>query len=390
MSDSPDFFDSPNSSNSPGSLGSSGSLDSSDSSLLEFIEQVSGEIQSRVEADLGDGFVRLRTLEAERRQAKHDIRYVEDIVIELLRNARDAGADNIFVATAKEGDERHLIVVDNGKGVPKALHTLIFEPRVTSKLDDMIMDDWGVHGRGMALYSIKSNVSKARLCDSQPGSGSSFYILANTTRLPERNDQSTLPTLERDEEGVARLTRGPHNIIRNSIEFALAHKTRGQKRGITLYLGSPSEIVATLIEYGQQHLGKEQLLFCSDPSTLPFCERLAACGDAAELVAASARLGLDISERTAHRILGGQIQPLRPMLDSVLPRRAAATQNSIDLTKDTRGLRLAKEDVDSFSRALERAFEPLARQYYLSLSEMPKVTVKGDCITVRFPIEKEL
>ena len=74
--------------------------------LLGFIESVAGDSHVRVEENLGDGYVRLRSSEAERRQAKHDIRFVEDIVIELLRNARDAHARSVFVATAREGANR--------------------------------------------------------------------------------------------------------------------------------------------------------------------------------------------------------------------------------------------------------------------------------------------
>ncbi|MCL1890580.1 MAG: ATP-binding protein [Coriobacteriia bacterium] len=361
-----------------------------DSSLIDFIEEVSGEVHLRVEESLGDGFVRLRSAEAERRQAKHDIRQVEDIIIELLRNSRDAAASTIFVATTKEGSERRLTLIDDGSGIPEGMQALVFEPRVTSKLDSMVMDDWGVHGRGMALYSIKSNTLEADICASDLGLGTALSVLVDTAELPERSDQSTLPTLERDEDGTLAVTRGPHNIARNSIEFALAHRPRSKQGGITVYLGSPSEIAATLIEYGQQNLDREDLLFCSDFSTVALCKRLALCSDAADLVKTGRELGLEISERTAHRILGGQIEPVKPLLDSVLPRRGNQNAGGIDLAKDARGLKLAREDIESFSRDMERAFEPLAKQYYLSLSEMPKITVKGDCVTVRFPIEKEL
>ena len=60
--------------------------------LLGFVASMGGERALRVEENLGEGYVRLRVAEAERRQAKHDVRCVEDIVIEMLRNARDAGA----------------------------------------------------------------------------------------------------------------------------------------------------------------------------------------------------------------------------------------------------------------------------------------------------------
>ena len=49
--------------------------------LISFIASMSGEGNLRVEENLGDGFVRLRVSEAERRQAKHDIQQVEDIVL---------------------------------------------------------------------------------------------------------------------------------------------------------------------------------------------------------------------------------------------------------------------------------------------------------------------
>ncbi len=114
--------------------------------LISFIASMSGEGNLRVEENLGEGFVRLRVSEAERRQAKHDIQHVEDIVIEMLRNARDAGATRIYVATFKEEGMRSLLFLDNGCGVPEDMRDRIFDARVTSKLESMKMDRWGVHG----------------------------------------------------------------------------------------------------------------------------------------------------------------------------------------------------------------------------------------------------
>ena len=115
-------------------------------SLGSFVESVCGESHLRVEDDLGDGFVRLRSSEAERRQAAQDIRCTEDIVIEMLRNARDAGARNIFLAVQRDDTARSLVIVDDGAGIPEAMHGRIFEPRVTSKLDTARMDKWGCTG----------------------------------------------------------------------------------------------------------------------------------------------------------------------------------------------------------------------------------------------------
>ena len=111
-----------------------------DNDLISFIASMSGEGNLRVEENLGEGFVRLRVSEAERRQAKHDIQHVEDIVVEMLRNARDAGARNIYVATSKEEGVRTLLFIDDGDGVPEDMRERIFDARVTSKLESMKMD----------------------------------------------------------------------------------------------------------------------------------------------------------------------------------------------------------------------------------------------------------
>ncbi|MCL1846807.1 MAG: ATP-binding protein [Coriobacteriia bacterium] len=353
-----------------------------DGKLLDFIEQVSGGTHIRIEENLGSGFVRLRSEEAERRQAKHDIRQVEDIVIEMLRNARDASATAVFIATIKEDETRTIVVIDDGEGIPAPLHDLIFDARVTSKLETMLEDEWGVHGRGMALYSIKSNVSSAKVATSASGLGSALVIQVDTSLLKEKTDQSTFPDIEKDEEGGLVATKGPHNILRSALEFALAYP-----KAPDVYLGSPATIAATLLEYGQKRLSNEDLLFCDDPQTLSVSKRLAISSDAGDLMENCSRMGLEISERTAHRILSDQIAPTAPLLELAKGERARKT--AANLMKDNRGLKLAKEDVEAFSREMEQAFETLAERYYLSLTDQPRIKVKGDSITVRFPIEKD-
>ena len=82
--------------------------------LASFVSRMGGDRALRVEENLGQGYVRLRVAEAERRQAHHDIRCSEDIVIEMLRNARDASAHRIFVATGREGNRRAIVMLDDG------------------------------------------------------------------------------------------------------------------------------------------------------------------------------------------------------------------------------------------------------------------------------------
>ena len=133
--------------------------------LISFIASMTGEGNLRVEENLGDGFVKLRVSEAERRQAKHDIQHVEDIVVEMLRNSRDAGAKSIYVATMKEEGVRTLLFLDDGAGVPDDMReeSASSMHRVTSKLETMKMDRWGVHGRGMALFSIRQNTLSSQV-----------------------------------------------------------------------------------------------------------------------------------------------------------------------------------------------------------------------------------
>lgn len=108
--------------------------------LKNFVDNVCESSHLRVESDLGDGYFRLRASEAQRRQAKQDIRCNEDIVIEMLRNSRDAKAKNIFLACNTENANRNILVIDDGVGIPKSHHKLVFEPYVTSKLDTMTTD----------------------------------------------------------------------------------------------------------------------------------------------------------------------------------------------------------------------------------------------------------
>ena len=317
--------------------------------LISFIASMSGEGNLRVEENLGEGYVRLRVSEAERRQAKHDIQHVEDIVIEMLRNARDAGADKVFLATTKEDGVRTLVFLDNGSGVPQDMQERIFDARVTSKLESMKMDRWGVHGRGMALFSIKQNTDEARVVTSGVDLGSAFKVSVAADRLSERADQSSWPQAVKDEDGRYVCARGPHNIIRAACEFALE-----ELRGCDVYLGSPSEIAATLYAQASSRLDTSRLLFIDDESELP-------------------------------------IKPVRGVTARLLRERDSSSHAPapVDLAKDRRGLRIAKDDMAQFSRAVERDFNDLAARYYLNLCGDPKIRVSRDRITVTFDLAKE-
>lgn len=352
--------------------------------LLNFVTAVSGDAYLKVEENFGDGYVRLKTSEAERRQAKHDIRSIEDVVVELLRNARDAHAQRIFLATGREGDQRSIVVIDDGVGIPTGLQGLVFEPRVTSKLETMVMDRWGVHGRGMALFSIKSNVADARVAASDSHKGASVAVVADTATLVERADQSTWPIVERDDENVLRVARGPHNIVRRTVEFALEHP------GVDVYIGSTTEVLSTLVMLARFEMDESELLFCENLNRLPVWQRPGAAADAGELADTAEELGLAVSERTAHRILAGDIMPLHSVV-SVVSGNAESPQGPAapDIYRDRRGLKIHHGDLAAFRTDLERAFDALAERYYLHLRCEPRITVGKDDIRVRFEVDKE-
>ena len=354
-------------------------------SLIQFVSQVSGETYLKVEENLGEGFVRLRVSEAERRQAKHDIRGVEDIVVELLRNSRDAHAQRIFVANSREGDARTMTFIDDGVGVPEGMHDRIFEPRVTSKLETMVMDQWGVHGRGMALFSIRSSATSAQITTSGLHKGTSVRIATDASELAERADQSTWPVVERDESGRLVVARGPHNIVRRVLEFAVEHP------GIDVYLGSPAEIVATLIAVARRSLDAAELLF-ADLGRLCVWQRPAGASDASDLVSVADELGLAISERTAHRILSGELKCVASVLDTVSgigSGQEDETTSSADIYRDRRGLKIHHTDLADFRRDLQEAFEVISERYYLHLKCEPRIAVGRDEIRVRFEVEKD-
>ena len=325
--------------------------------LLGFVSSLRGGDGLRVEESLGDGYVRLRVSEAERRQAKHDVRCVEDAVIELLRNARDAGATRIFVGTAREGDIRTLVVVDDGAGIPPDMHARVFDARVTSKLDTMRMDRWGVHGRGMALYSIRENAHSAEVMRSEVGCGCALRVVFDVSSLPERADQSTWPKVTGDAKNYT--VRGPHNIYRTCVEFAL------EERGTcNVYVGSPSETLATMRARADHGV-----------SSLP-----AQAQDARQLASIARELGIDVSERNAHRVLRGQIAPLvnaATRVTGMRSRRGARTQEPT-----VRRLSLTAEDEEVLRSALSDAFASVADRYYVRLTADPAIRVGEGKMTV--------
>jgi hypothetical protein len=199
---------------------------------------ISGEF--RVEEDLGNGFVRLRISEAERRQALQDIHCVEDIVVEILRNSRDADSSRVYVATKKIADKKRILYfIDDGCGIPARFHSLIFQSRVTSKLEDGSRDAYGFHGRGMALFSVKLNVEDIKITFSDINRGTCVFVEVDLEKIPEKKDQSLSPKIIKTQSGYE-LFGGVNNILKIIMDFAVANPK------IKYYYGSLTSIVSTI------------------------------------------------------------------------------------------------------------------------------------------------
>lgn len=210
------------------------------SDIKKFLSELGLDNVLNVEQDLGSGYVKLRISEAERRQSLQDIKSVEDIIVELLRNSRDAGAKNIFIGTKKiEDKKRYIYFVDDGQGIPAKFHNLIFEARVTSKLENAVKDIYGFHGRGMALFSIKLNVDDVKIFFSEEARGAAFFLDIDLNKVPEKKDQSILPQIV-ELNGNLNIIGGVNNILKTLVEFKL------QNPEMNIFYGTPSQIIMSM------------------------------------------------------------------------------------------------------------------------------------------------
>lgn len=356
-------------------------------SLSDFVQEVTGESHLRVEQDLGDGFVRLEISEAERRQAIQDIRSSEDVVLELLRNSRDAHARNIYLAVNRSDKTRILTIIDDGDGIPQNMHELVFEPRVTSKLETSHIDKWGYHGRGMALYSIACNAESAAVLKSKPEFGTALSVRTNLEKLFEKKDQSSFPVFRIVEDGSVAV-RGPKNIIRTACEFAIEVRNE-----CNVFVGSATEIAATLYESACSTKFIADSLIANDVESLPITKRLITAKTPDEFAHLATSLGLEMGDRSARRIMDGEITALDPLLDLIKIDQAESAVDLCEKPKSTKAvskpLSLSTEDRNSFSEDVAKSFGKLADKYYLNPVITPRVRILGNSLQISIPLIKD-
>jgi Histidine kinase-, DNA gyrase B-, and HSP90-like ATPase len=223
--------------------------------------------------DLGAGFARLTGVEGARRTPSR-ITHVEDALLELVRNARDAGAANIYVASSlRERRYRTLTVIDDGHGIPKSHRDLILQPGVTTRHLDPVTEpgDPVVHGAGLSLYQIKAHSIETRVLSTS--SPTSIQATFDTNVIPERTLQST--------------TRPSRSNLRATLERFTAHCNAKCAR-LHSYYGPPARILATLLHHRiiqnqRDSVGLREVAF---------------------------GLGLGVSVRSVQRILRGEVRPV--------------------------------------------------------------------------------
>ena len=276
--------------------------------------------------DLGAGFARLTGVEGARRGPSR-IAHVEDALAELLRNARDAGARNVLVAsTLARRRFRTLTVIDDGRGIPEPYADLVFEPGVTTRHLDPVLDPAdgaSAHGAGLSLYHIREAALSARVLS--PSSPTAIQATFDTRDTPERRLQSS--------------TRPSKTNLRAVLQTFAQNLPPDQ--GPNAYYGPPARILATL--YGNRIIQTE--------------------GSAGGLKRFSDRVGVGVSLRTAQRILRGEVERLGPV-GRGLPegRRAGAVGRS----GGGPVLPLVEEERAGIAAILRRA----ARSGYLEIEDV--------------------
>lgn len=286
--------------------------------------------------ELDHGFARLSGREGFRR-APSRITCVEDALFELLRNSRDAGARNVYVAsTLRRRRYRVLTVIDDGEGVPGTYTDRVFEPGVTTRhlSPRAPRADEPAHGSGLSLYHLRELSESAELLSSS--NPTSIRVAFDTTKLPETSLQSH--------------ARPSHSNIPATLEaFATAPDAP------TTYYASPSRILSTLL---QNHI------ILSDVKRDPGSKSLG--GPMTSGIGGQAEaLGIKVSERTVQRVLRGSVGPARP----VEARRSAEKglfRSEREREGDGPGLVLSTEEL----AAVDRIIQSAARSRYMEASRV--------------------
>ncbi len=317
--------------------------------------------------DLGAGFARLSGVEGLRRIPGR-IRSVEDALFELLRNSRDAGARNVYVASSLGARRyRHLVVIDDGRGIPETHKHLVFEPGVTTRhlnpvpeapTREKLPQPHAPHGAGLSLYHVKNVALSAEVLSAS--SPTAIKVVFDTRYLPEKRLQSN-----------ARPSKT--NLLATLTRF-LAESGPNPPR---LYHASPSRILSRLLNH--------RIIQTSQESQ----EGQGNDGEARLVREAALGLGLEVSLRTVQRVLADGIPAAGEIATSnVYGGRDLVGEKTLVAGRDDPGgpiLSVGAEDLAEIRAVLGRA----AESSYLELAGLDVEARPGEVILRARVYERE-
>lgn len=264
--------------------------------------------------------------------------------MELLHNAYEAGAQDIYVASSLSGRRyRTLTVIDDGHGIPEAYKELVFEPGVTtrhleSESRPNSRKDTPSSGAGLSLYHIKNSaVNAAFFSTSHP---TAIRVSFDTRSIPERSLQSG--------------SRSSRSNLLATVQKFMSEETTQRKP--VIYYGSPASIVATLIQ--------NRVIQTSTLNTK-------------QLKNFSEKLGLNVSSRTVQRIVRGGIRAV----ENVEPERPAGEEPEKTAKRNWEEyglgrLELRNEEISGIAAILGEA----ARTRYLAVGDLDVESRAGEII----------
>jgi len=106
---------------------------------------------------------------------------IEQVLVNLIKNARDAAADTITikVSASQTNGELRIDIIDTGCGIPEKHHARIFTPWFSTRAQE---------GRGLGLYIVKTIVDRHGWLirfKSKPGEGTTFSIVVPSESLTQ-------------------------------------------------------------------------------------------------------------------------------------------------------------------------------------------------------------
>ena len=129
------------------------------------------------------------------------------------------------------------------------------------------------------------------------------------------------------------------------------------------------------------------MLFIDSYDDIPVCNRLSCAADATELISLAHTLGLDISERTAHRIRSHHIKPLRSA--RVRLEHKPQPQPVVDIFSRDTSIHVSDADKQTLLHEVEACVERFSRKYYLREVGEPQLRITGGKISLHFTVEHD-